>query len=502
MTGNFTEYSNYEQMPLHFKPAHEIRRMLDSKDISPAELRACINARIKKLERLNAFLSVMPVETASERNNAACASSAAPDNNLWSAIPVALKDNIATKGIKTTAGSKILENHTPIYDAAVVKKLKNSGAVIIGKTNMDEFAMGSSTENSAFGATLNPWDISRVPGGSSGGSAVAVAAGMAYMALGSDTGGSIRQPAALCGVCGMKPTYGRVSRYGLIAFASSLDQIGPFTRDALDMAGALDAICGHDPADSTSSDKKFEPLFDQIKNCADISKLKIGIVDEHFGDGVDSGVSKQVQEAVDQFKKMGAEIISIKLPHTQYAIPVYYLIATAEASSNLARFDGVKYGFRAPEFKNLKEMYMKTRDAGFGAEVKRRIILGTYALSSGYYDAYYKTAQKARTKIKEDFQTAFGKVDLILSPVTPATAFKFGEKTADPLAMYMSDIFTISANLASIPAISIPCGLSGGMPVGLQLSANYFQEKLLLAAAHQYQKHTGHHMRFAADCSR
>lgn len=500
MTGNFIEYSNYEQMPLHFKPAHEIRRMLDSKEISPAELRAHITGRIKKYEQLNAFLSVMPAETGSETDNAGRASACASDgdNNYWSDIPVALKDNIATKGIKTTAGSKILENHTPIYDAAVVKKLKKSGAVIIGKTNMDEFAMGSSTENSAFGATLNPWDTTRVPGGSSGGSAVAVAGGMAYMALGSDTGGSIRQPAALCGVCGMKPTYGCVSRYGLIAFASSLDQIGPFTRDALDMAAALDAICGHDPADSTSSDKKHEPIFDQIKNNADISKLKIGIVDDHFGEGVDSGVALQVQAAVDQFKKMGAEIIPIKLPHTQYAIPVYYLIATAEASSNLARFDGVKYGFRAPEFKNLKEMYMKTRDAGFGAEVKRRIILGTYALSSGYYDAYYKTAQKARTKIKEDFQAAFAKVDLILSPVTPATAFKFGEKTADPLAMYMSDIFTISANLASIPALSIPCGLSGGMPVGLQLSANYFQEKLLLAAAHQYQKHTVHHMRFAA----
>ncbi|HOT75899.1 MAG TPA: Asp-tRNA(Asn)/Glu-tRNA(Gln) amidotransferase subunit GatA [Candidatus Wallbacteria bacterium] len=476
-------------MPAHFKPAHEIRKMIDAKEISEAELMESAVRRSKETNGLlNAFLSI----------NGGAEGFSGVKNSFWAGIPVALKDNIVTKGIKTTAGSKILENYTPIYDATVVQKLKNAGAPIVGKTNMDEFAMGSSTENSAFGVTKNPWDITRVPGGSSGGSAVAVASGLAYMALGSDTGGSIRQPAALCGVCGMKPTYGRVSRYGLIAFASSLDQIGPFTRDALDMAYALDVICGHDPKDSTSSAAPAESFSDFVKKGMDMNGVKIGIPDEYFGDGIEQGVAERVKEAINQFEKMGAKIVSVKLPHTKYAIPVYYLIATAEASSNLSRFDGVKYGFRAAEFKNLKDMYMKTRDEGFGAEVKRRIILGTYALSSGYYDAYYKTAQKARTKIKEDFQAAFSRADLILSPVTPATAFKIGEKTADPLTMYMSDIFTISANLASIPALSIPCGLSGGMPVGLQLSGNYFQEGKMLAAAYEFQKRTDHHLCVAA----
>ena len=489
MSENYIKYANYKEMPVHFKPAHEIRRMIDAKEISEAELTKMAVERASSSNGvLNAFLSI----------SGGGAELAGGKNSFWAGIPVALKDNIVTKGIKTTAGSKILENYTPIYDATVVQKLKNAGASIIGKTNMDEFAMGSSTENSAFGVTKNPWDITRVPGCSSGGSAVAVASGSAYMALGSDTGGSIRQPAALCGVCGMKPTYGRVSRYGLIAFASSLDQIGPFTRDALDMAHALDAICGHDPKDSTSSAAPAESFSDFVKKGMDMNGVKIGIPDEYFGEGIEQGVSDRVKEAIGQFEKMGAKIVSVKLPHTKYAIPVYYLIATAEASSNLSRFDGVKYGFRAAEFKNLKDMYMKTRDEGFGAEVKRRIILGTYALSSGYYDAYYKTAQKARTKIKEDFQDAFSRADLILSPVTPAAAFKIGEKTADPLTMYMSDIFTISANLASIPALSIPCGLSGGMPVGLQLSGNYFQEGKMLAAAYEFQKRTDHHLCVAA----
>lgn len=490
MSENFQKYSGVAEMPLHLKPAHEVRRMLDAGELSRRELAEHITARAKKLSGLNAFITLSDPGVAASMAGAG-------GSSFWDGIPVALKDNIAVRGVRTTAGSKILENHVPIYDATVVKKLRDAGAVIVGKTNMDEFAMGSSTENSAFGPAKNPWDVECVPGGSSGGSAVAVAAGMAYMALGSDTGGSIRQPAALCGVCGMKPTYGRVSRYGLIAFASSLDQIGPFTRDALDMAAALDAISGHDPKDSTSGDRPAESLFEAVKNSGGVRGMKIGIVEEHFGEGVDAGVCVLVREAAAEFEKMGAKLVSVKLPHARYAIPVYYLIATAEASSNLARFDGVKYGFRAADYGNLKQMYMRTRDAGFGAEVKRRIILGTYALSSGYYDAYYKTAQKARTKIKEDYQSAFEQVDMILSPVTPSTAFKFGEKTADPLAMYMSDIFTISANLASIPAISIPCGLSGKMPVGLQLSANYFQERALLTAAHEFQKNTGHHLNFA-----
>ncbi len=520
MNNKYLKYDNYNQLPLHYKPAHEIRRMLDSKEISPLELRMHINERIEKNKKLNAFISIINnITDKHDKNiqnnnnvdnvndseifkNSSSSTGYSLSNynyydNIWTNIPVSLKDNIVVKGVKTTAGSKILNNYIPFYDASVVKKLKSAGAVIVGKTNMDEFAMGSSTENSAFGPTLNPWNTSCVPGGSSGGSAVAVAAGLSYMALGSDTGGSIRQPAALCGVCGMKPTYGRVSRYGLIAFASSLDQIGPFTRDAVDMACALDVICGYDHRDSTSNKTGDTGFYKFLQDGYDIKNLKIGIVDEHFSTGIETGVTAAVEETIEWFKKAGASIVQVKLPHTNYAVPVYYLIATAEASSNLARFDGVKYGFRASEFENLKDMYMQTRKIGFGAEVKRRIILGTYALSSGYYDAYYKTAQKARTKIKEDYNTAFQQADIILSPVTPSTAFKFGEKINDPLAMYLSDIFTISANLASIPAISIPCGFSGGMPVGLQLSANHFQEKLLLAVAHEFQKNTTHHLCFA-----
>jgi len=484
MTEKYKKYNDINELPLHYKPAHVIRTMLDSRQISPEEIKTETLKRIAKIDnKINSFLRLCDINNDSGEKNA-----------FWLNIPIALKDNIATKNIITTAGSRILENHIPIFDATVTKKLKDQNAFIVGKTNLDEFAMGSSTENSAFKKTVNPWDYSCVPGGSSGGSAAAVASGMAYMALGSDTGGSIRQPAALCGVCGMKPTYGRVSRYGLIAFASSLDQIGPFTRDAVDMAHALDAISGHDSKDSTSSDSAVDNYSAAALKGYDFKNLKIGIPEQYFTGGIDAGVLNRVEAAIEEFKKLGATVVKVSLPNSKYAIPVYYLIATAEASSNLARFDGVKYGFRAPEYKNLKEMYMKTREAGFGAEVKRRIILGTYALSSGYYDAYYKKAQKARTLICQDFENAFKKVDVILTPVTPSTAFKFNEKTSDPLAMYMSDIFTISINLASIPAMSIPCGLSENMPVGLQILGNYFQEAKMLAIAAEFQKHTDHHL--------
>ncbi|HNY10482.1 MAG TPA: Asp-tRNA(Asn)/Glu-tRNA(Gln) amidotransferase subunit GatA [Candidatus Wallbacteria bacterium] len=487
MPENYLKYANVKDVPLHYKPAHEIRRMIDFGELSVAELHSYIADRIQKIDpALNAFLRAI----------SPCGSSCNDKKSFWSHIPIALKDNILTEGTVTTAGSKILENYMPLYDATVVKKLKDAGAVICGKTNLDEFAMGSSTENSAFMKTKNPWNTDYVPGGSSGGSAVAVAAGMSYMALGSDTGGSVRQPASFCGICGLKPTYGRISRYGLIAFASSLDQISPFTRDALDMAYALETISGHDVKDSTSNSRLVENYSEILKSGFDISKLRIGIPDEYFCSGIDPEVLSCIENAIDVFKKAGADIVKISLPHTKYAIPVYYLIATAEASSNLSRFDGIRYGYRNPDHKNLKELYQKTRDEGFGAEVKRRIILGTYALSSGYYDAYYKNAQKARTKIREDFETAFKKVDVIFTPTAPTSAFKFGEKTKDPLTMYMSDIFTISVNLASIPAISIPCGFAGAMPVGLQILGNYFEEAKILSVSNEFQKRTDFHLTF------
>ncbi|MEK6605006.1 MAG: Asp-tRNA(Asn)/Glu-tRNA(Gln) amidotransferase subunit GatA [Nitrospirota bacterium] len=405
------------------------------------------------------------------------------------AMPIAVKDNICTEGVKTTCGSRMLEGFVPPYDATVVSRLKAQGYFLIGKTNLDEFAMGSSTENSAFGPTRNPWNLACIPGGSSGGSAAAVAADLCVAALGSDTGGSIRQPAACCGVVGLKPTYGRVSRYGLVAFASSLDQIGPITKDVRDAALMLQVIAGHDPLDSTSADVPVPDYQKALK--FNLRGMKVGVPMEFFAEGLDPEVELAVRTAIIKLQELKAEIRVISLPMTQYAVATYYLIATAEASSNLARYDGVKYGYRAAKEKGLLEMYMKTRQEGFGAEVKRRIMLGTYALSAGYYDAYYGKAQAVRTLIKRDFDEAFKDVDVIVTPTTPTPAFKLGEKVQDPLQMYLSDIYTISVNLAGVPAIVVPCGFSSGkLPIGLQIIGRPFEEDKIIRAAYAYEQAT------------
>ncbi|MEX0833357.1 MAG: Asp-tRNA(Asn)/Glu-tRNA(Gln) amidotransferase subunit GatA [Actinomycetota bacterium] len=402
-------------------------------------------------------------------------------------IPLALKDVLATRGIATTCGSKILENYVPPYDCTPWARLREAGSVLVGKTNMDEFAMGSSTENSAFGVTRNPWNLETVPGGSSGGSAAAIAAGEAVWALGTDTGGSVRQPASLCGVVGLKPTYGLVSRYGLIAFASSLDTVGTFTRSVRDAAMLLSSIAGHDPKDATSLPEGRRDYTKDIHG--DIKGLRVGVIEQAFGEGVQPEVSDAVRAAVDRLTGLGAEAGEVSLPHTDYALSAYYLIAPSEASSNLARYDGVRYGYRAQGAKDSVEMMSKTRGEGFGDEVKRRIMLGTYALSAGYYEAYYGQAQKVRTLIIRDYERAFADYDVLVSPTSPTTAFRIGEKTGDPLAMYLNDVFTIPANLAGVPAISIPCGLdSNGLPIGLQLTAKVLGEPALLNAADALEK--------------
>ena len=402
-------------------------------------------------------------------------------------VPVGIKDVMSTRGLRTTAGSKVLERYVPPYDCTAVARLEDAGAVVLGKMNCDEFAMGSSNENSAYHPVRNPRNLDRVPGGSSGGSAAAVAADMAVFTLGSDTGGSIRQPASFCGVVGLMPTYGRVSRYGLIAFASSLDHIGPLSKTVKDAAIVLHTIAGRDPMDPTSADI---PVPDYV---AALSKpvrgLKIGVAKEYFAEGLDEEVRQAVESAVDKLKALGCEIVPVSLPHTPYAIPTYYIIATAEASANLARYDGVRYGIRAAGAKSLSEMYRRTRDEGFGAEVKRRIMLGTYALSAGYYDAYYLKAQKVRTLLTRDFEQAFLKVDAIVTPTSPTAAFRLGEKSNDPLAMYLADIYTVTADLAGIPGISIPCGETGEkLPIGLQILGKHFDEATILRVAHAYEQ--------------
>jgi aspartyl-tRNA(Asn)/glutamyl-tRNA(Gln) amidotransferase subunit A len=410
-------------------------------------------------------------------------------------VPIVLKDNLCTRGVPTTAASRILRGFVPPYDATVVTRLEAAGAVILAKTNLDEFAMGSSTENSALGPTRNPWDPSRTPGGSSGGSAAAVAAGYAPAALGSDTGGSIRQPAALCGITGLKPTYGRVSRYGLMAFASSLDQIGPLTRSAEDAALVLQVIAGQDPLDATSSPDAVPEYLAALTG--DIRGMRVGVPRGLLGDGVDPAVVAAFDAAIDALRARGAALVDIELPHAAYAIPVYYLIATAEASSNLARYDGVRYGHRAPLGKDegLQEMYDRTRDEGFGAEVKRRIMLGTYVLSAGYYDAYYLKAQQVRTLLRRDYEQAFERADVVAMPTTPTPAFTLGEKTSDPIQMYLNDVFTVSANLTGLPAISVPCGFSPErLPIGLQLTGRLFDEASLLRIGDAYQRDTAWHI--------
>ncbi len=429
---------------------------------------------------LNAFLSIE--HDAATTRAAEIESAGTPLNGL----AIAVKDNICTKGMRTSCGSNILRDYRAQYDATAISRLNAAGAIIVGKTNMDEFAMGSSNESSAFGNAKNPWDLDRVPGGSSGGSAVAVASGVVRASLGSETGGSVRQPASLCGVVGLKPTYGRISRYGLVAFASSLDNIGIFGQTSSDVADVLGVVAGRDPLDSTSADV---PVAD-YKFALDgaVEGKTIGVPRALFGEGLDDEVRDSVLASIEKYRSLGAEIVDVELPHAKYGIAVYYIIATAEASSNLARFDGVRYGFRAENAPGLREMYFKTREAGFGAEVKRRIMLGTYVLSSGYYDAYYAKAQKVRALVKRDYQVAFEKCDVILTPTSPSVAFKIGERSDDPLAMYLSDIYTVSANLAGVPAISVPCGLSSGnLPIGLQLIGNFWSEDVLLNLAHKYE---------------
>ena len=433
-------------------------------------------------ETLNSFLSV-------ERDAALTRAGrldAGGSNGVLNGVAIAVKDNICTQGMQTTCGSRILFNYKAQYDATAVTRLYDAGAVIVGKTNMDEFAMGSSNETSAFGIVRNPWDVERVPGGSSGGSAVAVASGVVRASLGSETGGSVRQPASLCGIVGLKPTYGRISRYGLVAFASSLDNIGIFGQATKDVADVLGVIAGRDELDTTSADV---PVPDYSAGLlSDIAGKTIGVPQALFGEGLDDEVRNAVKKSIENFRSLGANIVDVELPHAKYGIAVYYIIATAEASANLARYDGVRYGFRAEDAGELRKMYFKTREEGFGAEVKRRIMLGTYVLSSGYYDAYYSKAQKVRALVKRDYRDAFAKCDAILTPTSPSVAFKIGEKSDDPLAMYLNDIYTVSANLAGVPAISVPCGISSeGLPIGVQLVGDFWSEGLLLNLASRYE---------------
>ncbi len=483
-------------MSLHKLTLAELQRKFTAGEIGAADIARAYSLRINQVEpKVQAYLT--------RCKDAVVAHAEALDRQLkgWRktlpmmGMPLAVKDNVCTQGVRTTCGSRMLEHFIPPYDATVIAKLREQGYMLLGKTNLDEFAMGSSTENSAFGPTRNPWNVNSVPGGSSGGSAAAVAADECVAALGSDTGGSIRQPASFCGVVGLKPTYGRVSRYGLVAFASSLDQIGPITKDVTDAAILLGVIAGHDPRDSTSANV---PVPDYLKGLRkkDVKKLRLGVPLEYFAEGLDGDVEQAVRAGIEELRELGAEVKEIKLPTTDAAVATYYVIATAEASSNLARYDGVKYGLRAKDTKDLLDLYRKTREEGFGSEVKRRIMLGTYALSAGYYDAYYGKAQAVRTLIKEDFNAAFEEVDFIVTPVAPTPAFKFGEKCDDPLQMYLSDIFTISVNLAGLPAIAVPCGLSrGGLPIGMQLIGRPFDEATILRAAYAYEQATLWHVK-------
>jgi aspartyl-tRNA(Asn)/glutamyl-tRNA(Gln) amidotransferase subunit A len=479
---------------LHSLTAHELAARYRSGEATPTGAVTECLTRIESLDpRVRAFLTVTREDALRRAAEADARFRAGTPRGPLDGVPVALKDVLCTRGIRTTCGSKILERFVPPYDATVVARLFAAGAVLLGKLNMDEFAMGSSTEHSAFFTTHNPWDLARVPGGSSGGAAAAVAAGMAPLTLGTDTGGSIRQPAAFSGVLGMKPTYGRVSRYGLIAFASSLDQVGPFARDAEDAALLLGAIAGADPMDATAIDVPVPDYRAALGR--GIDGLRLGVPAEYFMDGMDPEVEQAVRAAIATLEKLGARTEPVSLPHTEYGLAAYYVIAPAEASSNLARYDGVKYGLRASGARDLIDMYSKTRAAGFGAEVKRRVMLGTYVLSAGYYDAYYGQAQKVRTLVRRDFDQAFARVDLIVAPTTPGVAFKMGEK-ADPLQMYLNDIFTIPVNLAGLPGVSIPGGFTrAGLPIGLQLIAPAFDEATLLRAAHAYQTVTDWHTR-------
>ncbi len=475
---------------MHNKTITELAKDLREGKFSSVELTQSYLDRIKKHSELNCFITVAE-DFAIESAKMADIKLANGDASPLTGIPIAQKDIFCTQGTKTSCGSKMLDNFISPYNATVVEKFNHSGAVMLGKLNMDEFAMGSSNETSFYGAVQNPWDTSTVPGGSSGGSASAVAAHLTAAATGTDTGGSIRQPAAFCGITGLKPSYGRVSRYGMIAFASSLDQAGPMTRSAEDAATLLQTMSGFDPKDSTSMNKPVPDYSMGLNNS--LEGLKIGLPKEFFSEGLNDSVARVIETAVDEYRKMGAEIKEVSLPHMKLSIPVYYVIAPAECSANLSRFDGVRFGYRCDEPKDLNDLYIRSRGEAFGDEVKRRILMGTYALSAGYYDAYYIKAQKVRRLISEDFKQAFSEVDVLMGPVSPSTAFGLGEKTGDPIEMYLADIYTIAVNLAGLPAISIPAGFVNEKPVGLQIISNYFTEPHLLNVAHKYQQTTNWH---------
>ncbi len=476
-------------MKLNQLTIHELQKKLREGETTSLETTEALFERIKAVEeRVNSYITLTEKSALQQAEHADTLIKEGKAGAL-TGIPIALKDLMCTKGVRTTCGSRMLERFIPPYDSTVVQKLRDDGAVFLGKTNMDEFAMGSSTETSYFGVTRNPWDLERIPGGSSGGSAVAVAADECIASLGSDTGGSIRQPAAHCGVVGLKPTYGRVSRFGLIAFASSLDQIGPFTKDVEDCAIMMNAISGYDPSDSTSVPADVPDYRDFLSR--DIEGWIVGIPKEYFIEGIDPEISAAIEGVIKDVENLGGQCREISIPHTEYCVAVYYIVAPSEASSNLARYDGVRYGFRSDQGKDLMEMYKMSRSDGFGTEVKRRIMIGTYALSSGYYDAYYKKASQVRALMKKDFEKAFETCDVIVAPVTPTPAFKIGEKLDDPLQMYLSDIFTLSANLAGIPGISVPCGFTkGDLPMGVQFLAPHFGEGKLLQVAQACEKNS------------
>ena len=467
---------------------HELKDKLEKKELTVTEIaKAYIEKINEKEEDIGAFVTTLENQAMEQAETIEKDMAGGKISNPLAGIPIAIKDNICTKGIKTTCSSKMLENFVSPYDATVIEKLKQEKLIFLGKTNMDEFAMGGSTENSAFKKTKNPWDLTRVPGGSSGGSAASVAANMAPWSLGSDTGGSIRQPAGFCGVVGLKPTYGLVSRYGLVAFASSLDQVGPITKDVEDNAMLLNLIAGHDKRDSTSANIEKKDYTKSLVK--DVKGLKIGIPKEYFGEGTNTEVKEKLQEVIEKYKELGAVVEEYSMDVAEYSLAAYYIIACAEASSNLGRFDGIRYGYRTENFKSLKDIYRNSRSEGFGAEVKRRIILGTYVLSSGYYDAYYKKAQQVRTLVKQEFKKAFDKYDILLTPTSPTTAFEFNHKSKNPLEMYMTDICTVSVNIVGVPAISIPCGFdSKGLPIGCQLIGKHFDEATIYRAAYTYEQ--------------
>ena len=479
-------------MELYELTAAQLAAKMQSREVSAREVTESVLGRIDKVEgNVKAYVTVTKELALAQADDVDKKRAAGETLSPIAGIPIALKDNLCTDGVETTCSSKILRGFIPPYDATVIEKLRATSSVFVGKANLDEFAMGSSTENSGIHTSRNPWNLATVPGGSSGGSTAAVAANEAIFALGSDTGGSIRQPAAFCGVVGVKPTYGRVSRYGLIAFASSLDQIGPITKDVTDAALLMNAISGHDAMDSTSVTVDV-PDFTKALT-ADVKGLRIGVPKEYFAQGVETAIADAVRKAIDKFVELGAIAEEISMPHSEYALPAYYIIAPAEASSNLARYDGVRFGHRTSKANGYVEMFEKTRDEGFGAEVKQRIMIGTYALSAGYYDAFYLKAQQVRTLIKSDFDKAFEKYDVILSPTAPTVAFKIGDKSGDPLAMKLSDVLTIPANMAGVPALSMPCGFAEGLPIGLQIMAPAFQEDKMLRAAFTYEQATEWH---------